>query len=388
MSLVREKYRVLAPQLEYLSDPVVLSLAWKKASAYVRRYNWYADTLELDSSGLDLNGLTSFWASQVASGEFQPAPARLVPAPKNGRWSFGHDLPGGWAPVPPKVSGEAQQKGLALRPLAHLGIREQTAAAALMLCLADCVESAQGNPALKSADAQAKGVFSYGNRLFCQWSDDGKIARFAWGSADSYSRYYQDYQQFVARSREVAAALEADAEAKGERIYVVKLDLTAFFDGINVQMLVNKLRAEYARFTKVDKTRLKADEGFWATAERILTLRWVTEDERHAKLLKGGKLPGGLPQGLMASGFLANAYLLDFDRAMGKACARRHPIRANSGAVTIHDYCRYVDDLRLVVCVEAELTPADFEASIARWVQAELDKSIGAAEGSGELRLN
>ncbi|MFN9749347.1 MAG: hypothetical protein ACK53K_07955 [Burkholderiales bacterium] len=63
MTLIREKYAVLAPRLGYLSDPVVLSLAWKKASAYVRRHNWYADTLELDSSGLDLESLTHTWGA-------------------------------------------------------------------------------------------------------------------------------------------------------------------------------------------------------------------------------------------------------------------------------------------------------------------------------------
>lgn len=36
MSLILEKYRLLAPRLEDLMDPVVLSLAWKKASAYLK----------------------------------------------------------------------------------------------------------------------------------------------------------------------------------------------------------------------------------------------------------------------------------------------------------------------------------------------------------------
>jgi hypothetical protein len=318
MSLIQEKYRFLAPRLEYLSDPVVLSLAWKKASAYVRRHNWYADTLELDSSGLDLEGLTQAWSAELASGAFEPGLARLVPAPKNGRWGFHPDFPGGWGPVPTE-GNKAGTEQVPLRPLAHLGVREQTAAAGVMLCLADCIESAQGNPAVASVEAQAKGVFSYGNRLYCQWSPDDKIARFAWGSADTYSRYYQDYQRFVARPREVASALEADASSRGQRIFVVKLDLSSFFDGIDIERLVEKMRAEYIRFKKAVPSQLSDGKGFWEAAARVLRLQWAPADEELAPLLKGGSLPRGLPQGLMASGFLANAYLLDFDRAMGMA---------------------------------------------------------------------
>ena len=388
MSLVREKYRTLAPRLDHLSDPVVLSLAWKKAAAYVRRHNWYADTLELDSSGLDLEGLTNTWAAELESGLFRPAAARLVPAPKNARWGFDPSLLGGWGPLPTSGGGDLPLSRLVLRPLAHLGIREQTAAAAVMLCLADCVESAQGNPAVVPTDALSKGVFSYGNRLSCQWVHDGRLARFAWGSADSYSRYYQDYQQFVARSREVAAALEASEATTERRIYVVKFDLSAFFDGIDIRTLVNKLRNEYAQFTKVEPTRLTGDDQFWLAAEHVLTMSWAPEDEKRAVLLKGGALPTGLPQGLMASGFLANAYLLDFDRAMGKACTAEKEVLTNSDPVKVHDYCRYVDDLRLVVSAEAGTSPAAFEETIAEWVQSVLDKSIGASTGAGRLLLN
>jgi len=262
--------------MEYLCDPVVLSLAWKKTAAYVRRHNWYADTLELDSSGIDLEELTHTWATELASGQFRPAAARLVPAPKNGRWGFSSDLPGGWGPLQITGDGKAPDEHIVLRPLAHLGIREQTAATALLLCLADCVESAQGDPDVMPTDAQSRGVFSYGNRLHCQWSDDGKLARFAWGSADSYSRYYQDYQRFVSRSREVAAALE-DKFSKGkQKIYVLKLDLSSFYDGIDIRTLVKKLRKEYEQFTKVDSTRLSGDDQFWLTAERVLTTHWLS----------------------------------------------------------------------------------------------------------------
>ncbi len=387
MSLIQEKYRFLAPRLEYLSDPVVLSLAWKKASAYVRRHNWYADTLELDSSGLDLEGLTQAWSAELVSGAFEPGLARLVPAPKNGRWGFHPDFPGGWGPVPSEESKTGTEQ-VPLRPLAHLGVREQTAAAGVMLCLADCIESAQGNPAVASVEALAKGVFSYGNRLYCQWSTDDKIARFSWGSADTYSRYYQDYQRFVARPREVASVLEADAASRDQRIFVVKLDLSSFFDAIDIEKLVEKLRAEYTRFRKAVPSQLSDDKEFWAAAARVLKLQWAPADKEVAPLLKGGNLPRGLPQGLMASGFLANAYLLDFDRSMGRACIQGHQIDVGEHQVVVHDYCRYVDDLRLVVAADVDLPPSQFEESLVSWVQTELERSIGVIHGKGGLRIN
>ncbi len=53
--------------------------------------------------------------------------------------------------------------------------------------------------------------------------------------------------------------------------------------------------------------------------------------------------PYGLPQGLVASGFLANIYLLDFDEYVSKNIGNVHD------SFKIIDYCRYVDDIRLVI---------------------------------------
>ena len=54
MSLIDPKYKRLAPRSEYLTDPVVLTQAWKKAQRYIRRHNWYADFLALDHSTVTL----------------------------------------------------------------------------------------------------------------------------------------------------------------------------------------------------------------------------------------------------------------------------------------------------------------------------------------------
>jgi hypothetical protein len=207
MSVVDARYDTLCPRGAVLEDEVVLAQAWKKTHTFIRRHNWYADVLELDASAVCLSKNLREWSRSISSGNYRTAPAWLVPAPKNGLWYFRTPGMGGWSP---RVS-EGEEAPV-LRPLAHIGIREQTVATALMLCLADCIESAQGDTALKPSAALASGVFSYGNRLFCNWSSDHLNAKFSWGNSNTYSRYFQDYQRFA--QRPVAIAKDADANGK------------------------------------------------------------------------------------------------------------------------------------------------------------------------------
>jgi hypothetical protein len=368
MTLVRDKYRSLAPRAEYLHDVVVLSQAWKKAHTYIRRHNWYADTLELDCSAVDLESKLREWSELLKEGDgFSPTPACLVPAPKNGPWIFSPDLPGGWGPRP---SGD-EQPGPVLRPLAHLGIREQTISTAVMLCLADCIESAQGNPAASPEEAAARGVYSYGNRLYCRWTDGDRRARFAWGNSTTYSRFFQDYQQFVERPNAIARRVDAES-GDDVTVYVVKLDLSAFYDNIDLSRLVDCLKREYSTFRRTDRSLPLADAGFWKLARKVLDFSWRTEDQSLAHLFRDGVLPHGLPQGLVASGFLANAYMLDFDRAIGDAAQRGCLIQGDI-TVQIHDYCRYVDDLRIVVSTSCDDDPeSHIHEMVSEWVQKQL----------------
>jgi hypothetical protein len=380
MNPLKRKYQSLAPRAENLFDTVILAQAWKKAHAYIRRHNWYADTLELDCSAVDLDNKLGVWAAELSGGSYQPSPSRVVPAPKNAAWVFDPSLSGGWGP-------KNKDGPEVLRPLAHLGIREQTVATALMLCLADCIESAQGNPASSPEVALANDVFSYGNRLYCNWTDEGRRARFSWGNANTYSRYFKDYQQFVERPAAVARRVESE-KSDGELVYVVKLDLSAFYDNIDVTRLLACLKREYASFRKKDKSLAAADAEFWRAAAKILAFSWRDEDRSLAHLFRGGVLPAGLPQGLVASGFLANAYLLDFDRAIGAQAKMTSSIDGEV-AVRIHDYCRYVDDLRLVV--SAKTTEADegsIASAIAQWVQAHLTSTTTPHGPGGGLLIN
>ncbi|MBB4598149.1 RNA-directed DNA polymerase [Xanthomonas arboricola] len=366
MTVVDSRYKRLSARGSTLQDEVVLAQAWKKSHTYVRSFNWYADALELDVSAACLSNDIGRWAASIADGSYTTSPAWLVPAPKNGLWKFGQKSGSYWGP---QLKDDAQAP--VLRPLAHIGIREQTVATAVMLCLADCVESAQGDTSLPAQQARARGVYSYGNRLFCRWIGDASVARFSWGNSNTYSRYFQDYQRFI--DRPVASAKQAEIENQ-QNVCIVSLDLSAFFDNITISALIDGLREEYDRFAAEDPELKPSDEVFWAMASKALSFQWREEDQDLHELFRDGKLPEGLPQGLVSSGFFANAYLLNFDRAMGREINRV----TKSRTFMVLDYCRYVDDLRIVVTVpDTEGHTIDDDNlgnEIALWAQGILKK--------------
>lgn len=382
MSIIQEKYRRLVPRQDLLQDLVVLSQAWKKAHTYIRRHNWYADTLELDCSALGLEPLLETWSSVLRTDKYQTMPVRLVPAPKNGAWNFSAERAGGWGPD--------NDEKYVLRPLAHVGIRDQTISTAVMLCLADCVETAQGDPSLSAEKAAKAGVSSYGNRLYCRWKHQKRkrsSASFSWGNSDTYSRYFQDYQQFVERPNRIAEKVAH--EFPGKTVYIVKLDLKAFYDNIDIHRLIDCLRSEYERFRRGQPELPKSDDGFWEIAYRGLSFQWAESDHSLRDLLRDGALRQGLPQGLVGSGFFANAYLLDFDREIGgHHGALLQMLRLCP--VVIHDYCRYVDDLRLVISVDGQPhSQDDLKTEISEWVQECLDRSIQVgADSSAKLEIS
>lgn len=381
MVVVNARYNKLSPQAKVLQDKVILAQAWKKTHTFIRRHNWYADVLELDASGVCLSENLTAWSSDIVLGNYKTSAAWLVPAPKNGLWCFRSESKGGWQPRLAE-----QEPTPALRPLAHIGVREQTVATAVMLCLADCIESAQGDTSLPAAKAAEQKVFSYGNRLFCMWGRDHSLASFAWGNSDTYSRYFQDYQKYVERPLVVAKNVDAAEEVQ---VFIVSLDLSAFFDNINIPLLVEKLEIAYQKFYgDFPEERQPADKAFWDIARRSLSFRWRDEDLTLGGLFRDNALPIGLPQGLVASGFFANAYLLDFDREIGSFIDRK----PRGKSFRVHDYCRYVDDLKLVISVENEDgTPydlANLSGEISAWVQSILKKHTTPSGAGTYLRIN
>lgn len=393
MSIIQTKYQQLSPRGEFLTDVVVLAQAWKKAHTYIRRHNWYADVLELDCSVIDLERRLAEWAAAIASDAFAPEPMMLVPAPKNARWDF-PNLPGrnsdekfeAWG-VAKNQQGERIQK---LRPLAHLSIRDQSLATAVMLCLANAVESAQGDTSERNGlKAQQQGVFSYGNRLHCRWDSSTRPrprAFFSWGNSRTYSEYFQDYRTFLARPRGVCADLSARLAA-GRELYIVSLDIKSFFDCIDRSALIRQLQMLYGEFAKDFglPEELQADEDFWRKTGQVFCWRWRRDDLHFAPLTNGtDSLPTGLPQGLIASGFFANAYMMGFDRLLGAA------INADDLAAgfRIRDYCRYVDDIRLVVEAGSQNNAGVLAAKVQHFVSKLLQKHCEALGADKELTLN
>lgn len=370
MRLINPRYSKLHPTSEYLGDEVIMVQAWKKTHAYIRTHNWYADTLALDVSALSLERSVKSWASAAVDTAQKLEPMELVPAAKSERWTVTQTE--GWVP---KKNIELRQKDPPLRPLAHLTIRDQTWASAAMLCLADIVETAQGDCSDSNVFLhQRRGVYSYGNRLLCDWKDDGK-AWFRWGNSQIYRKFFTDYQTFLRRpvliGREVA-----ESHAETDNVYVVSLDLSKFYDKIDRR----KLRLKLKRLCEHEAPD-NFSEDFWTSFEKITDWQWGSADEERARKLNLVLAKGkGIPQGLVSAGFYANAYLLEFDRAVGKKIGELIPEKEG---ITLHDYCRYVDDLRLVVSIEKKELYRDISSSVTEWLNEVLE-----AKASSGLNFN
>ncbi len=346
-------YDAISPHHRYLSDEAVLVQAWKKSSAYMRRHNWYADHLELDLTTVRIQEYIRMWGQELRSGriaEYEPTPMHLVPAPKAAVWAVGTK----WSPT-------QGAKSLRLRPLAHLGIREQTAATAVMICLADRIETLQGNPGLSTMEARDTGVVSYGNRLFCQWQDGQ--AKFGWGNMITYRGFFTDYRSFLKRPTDVVAALDAKIRST-KNLAVVQLDLTGFYDRIRRDELIARLK-RYALGWRPEERKSKQ---FWQAVERIFSWTWDADDRNTVRKYAANCLDDGLPQGLVAAGFLANAYMIDFDSHM-RAMLKQKLSGVDWG---ILDYCRYVDDIRLVVSCDKSFDAEKLKDDVSKWVNAQL----------------
>tara|TARA_R110001583_G_scaffold72800_1_gene203373 strand:- start:8268 stop:11978 length:3711 start_codon:yes stop_codon:yes gene_type:complete len=339
MKLIEEKYRCLKPTIDYLTDEVVMAQAWKKTHGYIRSFNWYADTLALDVSALGIEDNAKIWANSLKDGKALH-PLELVPAAKSESWLIDEE---GWHPSAKSEIKRTEDK-IPLRPLAHLTIRDQTWASAAMLCLADAVESAQGDCSHNKDGAEgtlARQVYSYGNRLLCDWKTPKK-AWFRWGNSDTYRKFYTDYQNFLKRPI-ATGRIVSEQQADEESVFIVNLDLKKFYNTIKRQTLLQRLQKICNDFEHEECPE------FWQAFARITDWQWSDEDVALAEKHKMGVVKEGLPQGLVAAGFFANAYLIDFDREFGELIGLSLD---TTKELVLHDYCRYVDDLRLVVSTD------------------------------------
>ena len=313
--------------MDHLRQEYVLVQAWKKTAKYIRTHNWYSDTLQLDWTTINIADFLRDLANRTdAAAHWRTDPLRLVPAPKHQAWTLACGGP--WRPATPLHPR-------ALRPLAHPSLADQVIATAILLCLADRVETQQRDPTQREETPVHHLTASYGNRLFC--THDGNTLRHPWGSSKLYRSYFTDYRSFLSRPVTLAKRL---SETATDRYFLVSLDLAQFYDRVKPEHLVGAI------------TRLKQpgdDPSFYDFVHTAFSWRWHTSDTdtvaSYATATGISDLSSvALPQGLVASGFFANVFLMDFDGAMLKRTA-----------TTVHDgirleqYFRYVDDLRLIV---------------------------------------
>lgn len=335
MNIIPDRYAEIWPSCAYLGDEAVLIQAWKKSHEYIRRQNWYADCLELDVTAATLLPFLEVLRDQLSPSNlasYSPAPMRMVPAPKSHHWLLNGK---NWTPE------QDDDKPFSLRPLAHLSITDQTVATMILICLANAVETAQGESSVTEED-KAAGRYktaSYGNRLVCSWSD-GR-ARFRWGNSQLYRKYYTDYQTYLYRSVSEAERL---ATEDGNTL-IVRTDLSQCYDRVDRAVLIEKLKQLWSEYWQGEYD----DDAFFTFLHRAFQWRWHDADaslaSEHLPAETSASTQFGLPQGLAASGFFCNAYLVHFDRAVRHAIEHCDPHRSWH----IRDYCRYVDDMTFVV---------------------------------------
>ena len=346
----------LEPRLPLLSEEYVLVQAWKKTSSYIRYHNWYSDTLAIDLASVDLPKFIRDLQDRFKyPEEWENSPLRLVLAPKSQSWELQKD---NWQP---RSTNSVKSR---LRPLAHVDLKDQVAVSAMMLCLADQVETLQGNPTQSLHDEQSRRrVISYGNRLFCDETSKG--LRHRWGSAKLYRAYFHDYRTFISRPEYVATSL-SDIDQK--TMFVVHADLRQFYDRVRPNILADA----------IDRIFLKNhDAGFLSLLKAALNWNWDSRDQKDIRRYEeatelAGFAQVALPQGLVASGFFANVVLLPFDNALRESFGSQI-----SSGITLLDGCRYVDDLRLLMQIEDNVSHLhlDIENEISTWLDSQLQET-------------
>ena len=382
MALINKKYHKLAATDDYLLDPLVLAQAWKKSNQHIRMTNWYADTFELDRTTADIEANLKHWLKTLEEELLSFTPLKLIPAPKTAPWGFvkfnltpeniikrpinvlGHTHD--WQPTPKE--GEQVKT---LRPLAHIAIKEQTVFTSLMMCIADDVETLQGDSSTIFDEVHSKGVVNYGNRLFCQFFDEK--AQFSWGNSTTYSKFFIDYRKFLERSRHFGN-IALSQRMPSEVVYEVHLDLAKFFDCIDRKQLIDKIKAlvEPDVWKRTKTLYGKPNKNYLCKLlEAFDKWDWDEESPELYKAVcatgENAAIPNGIPQGLVAGGFFANIYMLDFDAWFNELIGKDF-----TDNIHLVDYSRYVDDMRLIVVAKADETAAGVKAIIEEKINEKL----------------
>ena len=356
--------QILNASLEDLRLECVLMQAWKKTSSYLRTHNWYADTLGIDYQSLRIPAFLSEIQEAIDSyTTWTPEPLKFIPAPKTQRWCI--DGSGNWIPRP------KQDYKKKLRPLAHVALRDQVVATAIMLCLANRVETQMSDPRLSiDSEENRRRVLAYGHRLVCDDIEEGGL-RHRWGSSKLYRQYFQDYRTFLRRPRIVTGSLSLDS-SKFE-IATVQSDLSKFYDRVQPKLLHEKIEQ---LSQDSDDPKYSDDPKFFELASRVFDWRWADTKraDSHAREQGlDGFMKVALPQGLVASGFFANVVMQDFEKRLRDAFGE---VIDEALGITLLDAAYYVDDFRLVVKIprsDPGLAESKVRDAIVAWLQRQLE---------------
>lgn len=365
MKLLDKKYYNLQPKWSYISDKYILGLAWKKSDGFIRSHNWYADLLSLDNATFSIENKIKNWSNKIKSHNFNNNELNLIPAPKSAKWFIEK------AKRSQKPKWTQNKDDRKLRPLANISIKDQTIATAITMCLADALETRQKNCSLIDQDYTdhiANRVVSYGNRLLCDWEKGA--ARFRWGGSEFYRKYSSDYRAFLQRPISIGRETQRKVSTADE-VYIVNIDLKNFFGSIRIDLLFNQLeRIASKHHEKEHKSNYVHDSMFWIRAKSVFSWDWSLDSQKIANSLDLPTLIG-LPQGLASSGALSNAYLIGFDEKVIEKIGST----ISDSRINLHDYCRYVDDLRFVVSGES-LDKEYIKNAVEKFVQEFLDDDL------------
>lgn len=354
--------QTLEPSIYDLRSEFVLVQAWKKTVADIRARSWYSDTLEIDYQSLRLPEFIREIQEKLESPEnWKLTDLKIVPAPKNQEWWI--NAKEEWCPK------EAKDASAKLRPLAHVDLKDQVVATAIMLCIADEVETYMGDPRLNVGFKEnRREVLSYGHRLFCDSDEESGELRHRWGSSKLFRQYYQDYQTFLDRPKVVSKQLKSLIPSKFE-IAVIHSDLSKFYDRIDTKLVRQKIH-------DFCDTSVEGGVEFKALVDRFFDWRW--EDERRAqKFMETNSVENflqvALPQGLTSAGFFANIALTDLEDAM-RSSIGREIAQIEGESVTLLDICYYVDDLRIVTTIPRGSEVDIIFSAVTGWLQQLLDE--------------
>ncbi|MGK7361192.1 RNA-directed DNA polymerase [Salmonella enterica] len=175
-----------------------------------------------------------------------------------------------------------------------------------------------------------------------------------------YRKFSTDYRNFL--QRPIYVGRETVNKVSGiDNVYIVSLDLKSFFSSIKIDLLIKKLKEISSKHYDCS---VSDNNDFWSLVTQILNWTWPKDTLSLLGSLDLKKIVG-LPQGLASAGALANAYLIDFDESIISKFR-------DGSHIILHNYCRYVDDIRLVISGEA-LNNKEIKEFVHGLVQGVLD---------------